>query len=275
MLKMKINSKKPKIIAIIGVVVITGIVVGFLIVKANPDFVSDTFTDETKIGKGTALVEISTTTGQVTLAPCYVANPSWTKVADTIVRDITTTSNALATTSKDIYCDNYNCILVTDEWVPPSTICIATNPNVYGNILWSKTDSGYTTWGPSTYYIYGNDIGGTHPSDLRVGANNYQVGAKKWLERYYESAPGTYPAMDACKAKGSGWRLPTILELDSIRDQAKGAAPYTRLPNIFSDPYWSSSEVSASYAYSLDFNSGNVISTVKFYSQRVRCVREY
>lgn len=271
---MKINSKKAKIIAIIGVVVITGIVVGFLIVKANPDFVSDTFTDETKIGKGTALVEISTTTGQVTLAPCYVANPSWTKVADTIVRDITTTSNALATTSKDIYCDNYNCILVTDEWVPPSTVCIATNPNVYGNILWSKTDSGYARWGTSTY-IYGDDIGGIHPSDLRAGASNAFIGAKKWLERYYESAPGTYPAMDACKAKGSGWRLPTILELDSIRDQAKGTAPYTRLPNILSSYYWSSSEYSASDAYILDFGTGNVNIPDKAFSQRVRCVRGY
>ena len=52
--------------AILGIAVVA--TVGFLIVRANPDYVSDPFTDETKIGGGTTKVEIATTTGQVKLA---------------------------------------------------------------------------------------------------------------------------------------------------------------------------------------------------------------
>jgi len=79
--------------------------------------------------------------------------------------------------------------------------------------------------------------------------------------------------MDECKAKGSGWRLPNLLELDSIRDQAKGAAPYSRLPGIASAYYWSSSEGSATYAYTLYFDTGSVYSDSKSLSDTVRCVR--
>ena len=82
--------------------------------------------------------------------------------------------------------------------------------------------------------------------------------------------------MDACKALGLGWRLPNILELDSIRDQAKGSAPYSRLPNVGSNYYWSSTEASSTYAWPLYFNNGNAFyGANKSSANYVRCVRGY
>ncbi len=235
--------------------------------------VSDTFTDETKIGKGTDKIAISG--GQAKLAECYNPDPGWVKIADTTVRDI---SSLLATDTvdKDIYCDNYNCILWTDGAEAPTTVCVATDPNVYGNILWSKTnDSAGVTWADLNFFISGFDIGGTHPSGLKVGNNSVDVSNKNYLERNYASAAGMFNAMDVCKAKGSGWRLPTILELDSIRDQAKGSGPYSRLPNITGATYWSGSENSSTFAYSLSFYNGYVNYNIKSTSNYARCVRAF
>jgi len=235
--------------------------------------VSESFADETKIGKGTVGVNIDTSGGQVSLAPCYSPNPGWSKIADTTVRDISGAYNA--TVDKDIYCDASNCVLWTNGVEISNTVCIATDSNVYGNILWSASDvSGTKTWGPTTTAISGGDIGGTHPT-IGVGNNNVAVGTKNWLERYYISDLGTYLAMDNCKAKGNGWRLPTILELDSIRDQAKGSAPYSYLPAIIAGSYWSSTEYSTSNAYYLNFLNGTVGSYYKSSAYYVRCVRGY
>jgi hypothetical protein len=209
----------------------------------------------------------------VKLGECYAPNPAWAKIADTTVRDISSLL-ATATVDKDIYCDNDNCLLWTDEAEAPTTVCVATDPNVYGNILWAKTDSGITTWADSNFSLFGFDIGGTHPSGLKVGNNSADVSSKNYLERNYSNTQGMFNAMDLCKAKGSGWRLPNILELDSIRDQAKGSAPYTRLPSMASANYWSSSENSSTNAYNLNFNNGNVNSYNKSNSYYVRCVRE-
>ncbi|KPJ55727.1 hypothetical protein AMJ49_06485 [Parcubacteria bacterium DG_74_2] len=265
----KSYKKSYKIIAVISIVIIA-VAVGFLIVRASPDSVSDTFSDEANIGSAEK-IEIDVSAGQVKLAECYSANPSWTKVADTIVRDINSTTTATATTSKDIYCDDYNCILWTDGAATSTTVCIATDSNVYGNILWSKTDvSGTKQYGEYGNSLTGDQIGGTHTSGLIVGNNGVNVGTKNWLNRYYTS--GTFPAMAACKDKGSGWRLPTILELDSIRDQAKGS-PYSYLPNIVASDYWSSSEDSANNGYTLYFGNGDVSNHTKSYYSYVRCVR--
>jgi len=242
--------------------------------------VSDSFADETKIGTGTNKVTISG--GTITLEPCYAPNPSWTKTADTLVRDIAGAYNA--TVAKDIYCDDYNCVLWTDGAEAPGTVCIATDANVYASILWSKTDyctgaqpcATTQTWADSNFSISGGDIGGTHTT-LGVGNSNVAIGTKNWLERYYStSSAGTFNAMDACKTKGLGWRLPTIVELDSIRDQAKGGAPYTYLSNIVSTYYWSSSEFSSTYPFYLNFSNGNVNPNLaKSSAFYVRCVRGY
>lgn len=62
---LKLNSKSYKIIGISGVIIVIGVIIGFLIVRASPDFVSDTFTDETKISSKTNL---TVSGGQVKLA---------------------------------------------------------------------------------------------------------------------------------------------------------------------------------------------------------------
>jgi len=272
-----LKTKKSKIlIGVIGAIIVS-VLVGYWIAKASPDSVSDTFTDETKIGKGTEKVDIATTTGQVKLAECYSPSPSWDWSTTTIVRDISNLGNALATTTKKIFCDASNCILLPDSAATPTAaVCIATDSNVYANLLWSKTDAGAPTtytWADSYFSISGGDIGGTHSADLRAGTGNTLIGARNWLERYYTSAAGTFDAMDACKAKGSGWRLPNILELDSIRDQAKGSAPYSRLPGIQSDYYWSSTEYGSNLAWSLDFLGGSVSNLDRTSHLYVRCVR--
>jgi len=278
------NLKSYKILVVFAIIIVVG-VISFLVVRASPDFKNDTFTDEAKI-LGAEKVEIATTTGQIKLAECYSPNPSWSKIADTIVRDISNLSNSNATTSKDIYCDGYNCVLWTDgAATPTSAVCIATDSNVYAKILWSKTDvvGGATNWGSSTA-ISGEEIGGTHDSSLKAGAENTIIGAKNWLNRYYWTGTNKFSAMDACRAKGSGWRLPTILELDSIRDQAKGSRPYSRLPGIAEDSYWSSSESSATIAFTLNFYAGYICNGPKIYNSyvcfgytwfgaEVRCVR--
>ena len=263
------NNPVKIIVLILSIAVLT--VAVFIVVKAVPTYISDTFSDETKIGKGTQKVNIDTVAGEVTLQECYTADPSWTKVADTTVRDIDLDCNN--TIAKDIYCDGYNCILYTDGEVPSNSVCIATDSDVYANILWSKTNSTSKPWGNYGVSLSGDDIGGTH-GNKKVGDGGLSINAKNWLERYYISDAGTYTAMDECKSKGSGWRLPTILELDSIRDQAKGSAPYTYLPDIVSRYYWSSTEDSSSGAYSLAFGNGSVgYYKYKTTSNYVRCVR--
>lgn len=270
-----INSKNFKIFVGIILFLVGIIIIGILVVTANPDYISDTFTNESKIGKGTQRIQISTSTGEAKLAECYYPNPEWNKVADTVVRDINSTSSS-ATTSKDLYCDNYNCVFMTDGVTPSVPLCVATDPDVYGNILWSKTDSGSSVaWATSNFSIAGGDQGGMHPSGLTVGANAYNVGLKYWLERYYTSPSGTFPAMDLCKAKGSGWRLPNILELDSIRDMTKGSAPYTYLPNMMTGGYWSSTQTDISNAYGLYFSTGNAFYGAKTGGYHVRCVRDF
>jgi len=267
----KLNFQRYKIlIGICGAAAVAA--VGFLLVNASPDSVSDTFTDETKTASGTDRVVISG--GKITLADCYSPNPSWTKVADTIVRDISNLSNSDATTSKDIYCDNSNCIFWTDGAAAPTTVCIATDPDVYQNLLWSKTnDSISVSWRDTNTVISGGDIGGTHSASLQCGDENENIGAKNWLARYYTSTAGEFNAMDICKAKGSGWRIPTILELDGIRDMTTGTAPYSRLPNIASGNYWSSTEYSAVNAYFLGFGGGQVSYSNKANGNYLRCVR--
>ena len=259
--------------------IIVAMAVGFLMVRASPDSVSDTFSDETKIGKGTEKVAIDTTAGQVKLAECYSPSPSWNWSTTTIVRDIANLSNSDVTITKKIFCDDSNCIFLPDGAATPTTaVCIAIDNDVYANLLWSKTDAGAPTkytWADSSFSISGGDIGGTHDATLDCGDENEFIGAKNWLERYYATTTGTFNAMDACKAKGSGWRLPTLLELDGIRDQAKGSFPYSRLPNILASRYWSSTEYSASDAYLLNFYDGQVCSSLKCSSYYVRCVREY
>lgn len=270
------NMRKTRkvFIGLIALVIVVGVIaVSYKMIRAATQSVSDTFADETKLGTGTTKVNLGS--GQITLATCYSPNPSWSKIADTTVRDISN-SSASVTIAKDIYCDNDNCLLWTDGGAAPTTVCVATDSNVYGNILWSKADSGTSvTWSDSNFSIIMGDIGGTHTTPLTVGNGSTSVASKNWLERFYTNTAGMFNSMDLCKAKGLGWRLPNILELDSIRDQAKGSSPYTRVPNITANSYWSSSEFGSTNAYFLYFADGSVVNITKSFGGYVRCVRAY
>lgn len=262
------------------------IIVSFLVFKINLDtnYTNDSSVneEETEINEvggeneeNEDAGEIDTDEEQVNLDECYFQNPFWTKVTNTVVRDIAGTHTA--TISKDIYCDDNNCIFWTDRIAIPTTVCVATDNNVYGNILWSKTDEkGTYVYGERGTPLFGDRIGGTHPVGLTVGKIGTDISNNNWLSMHYSS--GDFPAMVACRAKGEGWRLPTILELDSIRDQGKDSPPHSGLPNISNYYYWSSTE-SINYrgaygAYYLYFYNGVVLGTSKLSTINVRCVRE-
>ena len=92
---------------------------------------------------------------------------------------------------------------------------------------------------------------------------------------YTWSAAGTY--CTGLSLAGSGWRLPTKLELESIVDDTRvsPAIDPTAFPSTPSAYFWSSSPYvgSSGYAWFVNFNGG-----VSFYGDasntyRVRCVR--
>jgi hypothetical protein len=282
----KISKKYLLLLALIAVIII-----GATMAIIYAATVSDTFSNETKIGGGmsggvnaNATTQVTLNSG-VTIQPCYTPSPSWTLVGttpSTVVRDLSVTANSTTYINKDIYCDDTNCILWTAGAAAPGTVCIATNANVYPQtdlgygLLWSKTDIATTqTWADSNFSISGGDIGGTHTTN-KAGTGSTTITGYKWLARYYTTASGTFNAMDACKAKGLGWRLPTILELDSIRDQTASSGVYSRLPNMVAYYYWSSSEYSSTNPFNLYFFNGNVYTNdAKSGAYYVRCVRGY
>lgn len=252
------------------------------VVLAGPTTLGDTFSDTLKIDSSDT-VQIDTSTGEVTLAQCYQATDSgWSYTASTTVRDVSQTGDATATVQKDIYCDDNNCLFWTHNASPPDlTVCVADNSSVYQNLLWAKQDdSSGLKWADASHddvAITGYQIAGSHVAGLDVGDNNQAPGGDNWLDRYYNSPSSpddVFPAMDTCKDKGPRWRLPTILELDGIRDMTVSSSPYTRLPDVASAYYWSSSETSASEAWALDFGNGHVPDVnAKSDTRRVRCVR--
>ena len=208
----------------------------------------------------------------------YSPTGSWGAKIDTTVRDYYTVDDSTATVEKDIYCDDENCIFLTDAATTPSgDVCVAENAGVYMGVLWDKTNA-------DSRYSYGEFdstlsslgvVGGTHNANLEVGIFNLtEAAGKDWLDEGYDSNTYTFPAMDACIAKGEGWRLPNIRELDSIRDELNFSDPNTGLPNMLSDNYLSSSEADSGAPYGLAFNNSRLVSAVpKFDSYEVRCVR--
>ncbi len=266
-------TKSYKKILITVSVSIVIVFVGYFIVRAGFDYVGDDFTDISKVGLGTERLEFDTTGGQVKIPDCYSVDGTWGDAIATTVRDVNSLS-ASNTVEKDIYCDNSNCVFYQKGEGPPSnTLCVGTDDNVYQNLLWAKSDDGSSiSWGPGSS-ITGGDVGGTHEANLYVGIdNNNNVGGDNWLAQYYESSHGTYNAMDVCKNKGNGWRLPNILELDGIRDN--DADDSSELPGITPVGYWSSSEHSSSNAWYLSFCSGVVDDIAKsHFISRMRCVR--
>jgi hypothetical protein len=91
-------------------------------------------------------------------------------------------------------------------------------------------------------------------------------------------AAKTYCAGVGASLGGTGWRLPTIKELQSIVDLTQTAAPFID-PNAFpstpENSFWSSSPVagSPSIAWDVNFNIGYTNYGGVSSSNNVRCVR--
>ncbi len=207
----------------------------------------------------------------------YSPTGSWGSKIDTTVRDYYTVDNSDATVEKVIYCDDENCIFLTNGATAPSgDICVAESEGVYLSLLWDKTDVGEYEYGQHGDTLSSlSVVGGVHDSSLAIGVDNAtEPAGNDWLDANYDTTSYTFPAMDACTSKGEGWRLPNLRELDSIRDQSNSSSPYTDLPGITSWGYWSSSEFENYYAYYLDFGYGFEYGNRKDYNEYVRCVRD-
>jgi hypothetical protein len=101
-----------------------------------------------------------------------------------------------------------------------------------------------------------------------------------WQRAVASSAMTWANAKSYCTALnlgGSGWRLPSMKELQTIVDKTRSnpAIDPTAFPSTPSDYFWSSSPV-AGYAdgvWSVDFLSGDSLNFVVGDALRVRCVR--
>lgn len=128
------------------------------------------------------------------------------------------------------------------------------------------------------------------PADAGAPPSQYELTAdtvhdtKTGLTWQRAVAPGTYAWVDAksyCAGLdadgGSGWRLPTIKELQTIVDERayQPAIDTTAFPGTPSEFFWSSSPYAndATNAWVVHFNFGNSSYFTVSYNYRVRCVR--
>jgi glucose dehydrogenase len=113
------------------------------------------------------------------------------------------------------------------------------------------------------------------------GTVNGTVYDTKTKLTWQQTVPSTtYAWADAktyCTSMGSGWRLPTIKEVQTIVDVSQGVPSIdpTAFPSTPANYYWSSSSVasSPSYAWAVDFHYGSTHGYVVFGLYNVRCVR--
>lgn len=101
-----------------------------------------------------------------------------------------------------------------------------------------------------------------------------------WQRAASAKAIGVADARTQCTKLGSGWRLPTRIELVSLLDYGRSAPPYIDLgafPAAPSGQFWTTSPVrapsnSASY-WSVDFGKGAVETSGSDSERYARCVR--
>lgn len=97
-------------------------------------------------------------------------------------------------------------------------------------------------------------------------------------DTYTWAGARAYCALMGTKLGGSGWRLPTIKELQSIVDLSRAATHYvdpTAFPSTPSSAFWSSSPSagSSTSAWGVYFGDGSSHTYIVGNNFRVRCVR--
>lgn len=136
--------------------------------------------------------------------------------------------------------------------------------------------------GVNDIYERGRDysIGDTGPAGGIIFYVNVNYEDDGWM--YLEAAAedeGSYNwsgAVQVCNIKNSGvysdWTLPSIIELVLIYNELK----VENLGNIASSPYWSSTGIDASNAYSVEMHNGNAsVSSSKNDLKIVRAIRRF
>jgi len=177
-------------------------------------------------------------------------------------------------------------------------------PDAPANWFWSSTpvDGSPYGWTINFGYGYANYKVESYTPSVRCVRSNgavappgqYAIGAGAGAGTVYDprsrltwqqAAPAaTYSWADAtayCPTldlDGKGWRLPTEKELFSLVDRSQGAAPYidpTAFPGTPPDYFWSSTPAArwASYAWSVDFSSGETYDFDVSSAGYLRCVR--
>jgi Protein of unknown function (DUF1566) len=94
-------------------------------------------------------------------------------------------------------------------------------------------------------------------------------------QTYSQDAALTYCAT-ATGLPGTGWRLPSMKELETIVDESRWgpAIATTAFPSTPADAFWSSSLVAGTpNAWGVHFDEGNTFDVYPWYAYRVRCVR--
>jgi len=89
------------------------------------------------------------------------------------------------------------------------------------------------------------------------------------FEVYHEDLEGRFTwdeAKEACEALGTGWRLPTKVELNEM---------YKKRDDIGGNYYWSSTEDARSNAWIQNFDFGYQSNFVKYANLNVRAVRAF
>ena len=117
--------------------------------------------------------------------------------------------------------------------------------------------------------VRGNEI--PKPSFTEKNINGYDVVLDSATDLMWQNefpSKTLSEALSYCEnstyAGYNDWRLPNRNELASLLNIDKSEEPYSDFPNIPSSYFWSSNTTrTASYAWGLDFQSGNVSSTYK------------
>lgn len=151
----------------------------------------------------------------------------------------------------------------------------------------------YKAWNSSTAYPpfnydNGNVTGGG--SDYKGNSSAYTISTPYTVEVESTQSASTYvynnsAAKNYCTSKGTGWRLPTQIELFAMWTKCKGtnndatdseAASTALGAKFISGYYWSSSVCSgnSSRRCLLYFSSGNFGTNSTSYGSYVRCVRD-